>query len=171
MQLIFLCIKIFLVRIMDVSLGTIRTIITIKSKALIASVVGFFEVLIWFLIVKEAINTSNNSIFVAISYSLGFAAGTFIGSKLSDALIKGSLSLQIITSKKNIIENIRNAGFAVSVIEVFGLDNKDKKFMLLMEINKYDLNEVKSIIKENDNKAFIVVDESKYVFNGYFKAK
>ena len=45
MDILFLCIKIFLVRIIDVTLGTLRTIITVKDKVFLASVIGFFEVL------------------------------------------------------------------------------------------------------------------------------
>lgn len=171
MEILILCIKIFLVRILDVSLGTIRTIITVKSKALIASIVGFFEVLVWFLIVKEALNTTNNSIFIAISYSIGFATGTYIGSKLSDRFIKGTLSIQIVTNKVQIIDFLRKQGYAVSVIDISEIDDKIKKYMLVMEINKKDLNEIKSLIRHIDNKAFLVVNESKYVFNGYFKTK
>ena len=81
--MLLLCLKIFFVRILDVSLGTIRTLFTVKGKKIIASVIGFFEVLVWFLVVKEALNTDENSIFIAISYSLGFATGTYIGSYLS----------------------------------------------------------------------------------------
>ena len=80
MSLFFLCIKVFLARIVDVSLGTFRTIITVKGKALYASIIGFFEVLIWFLVVKEALNTNETGILIGISYALGFAAGTYIGS-------------------------------------------------------------------------------------------
>jgi len=171
MQLLILCLKIFFIRILDVSLGTIRTIITVKGKAVIASVVGFFEVLVWFLIVKEALNTTNNSLFIAMAYSLGFATGTYIGSILSDKFIKGTLSLQIITNKQIIIDILRKEGYAVSVLEVSGIDDEHKKYMLIMEINKNSLNEIKYLIKNLDNKAFLVVNESKFVFNGYFKTK
>ena len=59
--MLFLCIKIFFVRILDVSLGTIRTIMTVKNKNLIASIIGFVEITIWFLVVKEAINTEKTT--------------------------------------------------------------------------------------------------------------
>ena len=77
MTLLMLCIKVFFIRIIDVSLGTVRTIIIVKDKKLFASIIGFFEMLIWFLVAKEAINTNNNSILIAIFYSLGFATGTY----------------------------------------------------------------------------------------------
>ena len=62
MELFILCVKIFFVRILDVSLGTVRMIITVKGNKLVASLIGFFEILVWFLIVKEALNTTETSI-------------------------------------------------------------------------------------------------------------
>ena len=68
MELLILCFKIFFVRIIEVSLGTFRTMETVKGKTKEATIIGFFELLVWFLIVKEALNTTSNSIFIAISY-------------------------------------------------------------------------------------------------------
>ena len=97
MDILFLCIKIFLVRIIDVTLGTLRTIITVKDKVFLASVIGFFEVLVWFLIAKEALDTEIDSIFIGIFYALGFATGTYIGGKISRKVIKGNFLVQVIT--------------------------------------------------------------------------
>ena len=96
MSIFYLCIKIFLTRIIDVTLGTFRTILTVKDKVLVSSVIGFFEVLIWFLIAKEALET-NSSILIGVFYALGFASGTYIGGIISRKLIKGNLQVQIIT--------------------------------------------------------------------------
>ena len=163
-----LCIKIFFVRILDVSMGTLRTIITVKGKNFYASLVGFFEVFIWFIIVKEALNTDETSIFIAISYSLGFATGTYIGGKLSQKLISSNLGVQVITNKANeMATKIREEGFAVTVMEVEGKDNTTNKYMLFIEINNKKFNHLKNLIKEIDNNAFIVVNETKYVQNGF----
>lgn len=169
--MLILCIQIFLVRILDVSLGTVRTILTIKGKNLQASLVGFFEVLVWFLIVKEALNTDINSIWIAISYAGGFATGTFIGGFISDHFITGNLAVQVITSSQNddIVKIIREHGYGVSVIEAKGHDKKNGKYMLFIEINKKRLNQLKNLINTLDEKAFIVVNETKLVENGYFK--
>ena len=171
MELLLLCIKIFCVRILDVSLGTVRTIITVKGRNLLASMVGFIEVFIWFLIVREALNTDNTSIFIAISYSLGFAAGTYIGGVLSDKFISGTLGVQVVTSKKddNMIKVLRSEGYGVSVVDVKGKDDAQEKYMLFIEIDKKNISHLKNIIKSLDSKSFIVVNETKYVQNGYFK--
>ena len=170
MKLLFLCIKIFFVRIIDVSLGTVRSIVTIKGNIGIASFIGFVEVLVWFLVAKEALDTSNNSIFIAIFYSLGFAAGTYLGGIVSNRLIKIKSGLQVILSKsdKNIIKIIREKGYALSVVEAKGRNILDTKYMLFLEIESDKYNNLTTLIKELDPNAFIVVNETKYVNNGYF---
>ena len=168
MELLFICIKIFFVRIIDVSLATTRTIVMVKEKSLLASLIGFVEVFIWFMIVKEALNFEGGGVFVGISYSLGFAVGTFIGSFLANKYIDGILGIEVITGEKNLAYKIREQGFAVSVLNAKGQEDKDK-YMLVIEIRKKKLSELKKIINELDKDAFIMVRETKVVQNGYFK--
>lgn len=172
MDILFLCIKIFIVRIIDVTLGTLRTIITVKDKVFLASLIGFFEVLVWFFIAREALDTGS-SVLVGIFYALGFATGTYIGGKISRRVIKGNFSVQVITNKASEIwlKDLRDNGFAVSVMDIRQKDNEDDKFMFFMEINSNDFDKLHSIIKRHDKRAFIVVNESKTVVNGYFSQK
>lgn len=171
MIILLLCIKIFFVRIIDVSLGTLRTIITVKGKNTLASIVGFIEVFVWFVIAREALNTTVDSLWIAISYSLGFATGTYIGGYLSDKFISGTLSVQVVTSKKNkiILSKLRSEGYGLSVVDILGTDDKIEKYMIFIEIDKKRISNLKKLIKEIDNKAFVVVNETKFVYNGYFK--
>ena len=168
MTIFLLCLKIFFVRIIDVSLGTFRTIITVKGKSFFASVIGFIEVFVWFLIVREALNTDVTSIWVAVSYSLGFATGTFIGAQLSKKFIEGNLHIQIITSNNNLAKVIRENGYGITVIDIKGKDNDDK-YMLLIEIKNKSLKDLREIAKKVDNDCFFVVSETKYVQNGLIK--
>lgn len=173
MNILFLCIKIFFVRIIDVTLGTLRTIITIKDKIFLASIIGFLEVLIWFLIAKEALDTESKSIFIGIFYALGFAVGTYIGGKVSRHIIKGNLSVQVITNKASEVwlKDLRNNGFAVSVMDIRQKDNESAKYMFFLEINSTAFDKLHKLIKKYDKNAFIVVNESKTVVNGYFGQK
>lgn len=168
MEILFLCLKIFFVRILDVSMGTFRTIITVKGKSLFASIIGFVEVFIWFVIVKEALNTDETSIFIAISYALGYATGTFIGSILSKKFISSNLSVQIITNKSiELATALREKGYAVTVIDVEGRDDTQDKYMLFIGINDKNLNTLQQVTKQIDPTAFIVINETKYVQNGF----
>ena len=168
MVLFLMCIKIFFARLIDVSLGTFRTINTVKGRDLIASLIGLVEITVWFLIVKEALNTDNNSFFIVVAYSLGFSVGTYIGGKISKIFIKSNLEVQVILSNKDdeIVRKIRENGYGVTAIEVKGA--KNPKYMLYIQIRHNTLENLKRIVRKLDSKAFIVVNETKYVENGYF---
>ena len=164
----FLCIKIFLVRILDVSLGTVRTIMTVRNKNLLASIIGFIEISVWFLVVREALTTDENSIFIVISYALGFSTGTYIGGLISNKYIKGYMSVQIISDEyEKLVSCLRNNGFGVSTIDIKGKD--DDKVMLLIQIESSSLNKLKYIINKYDPKAFVIISDTKYVQNGFIK--
>ena len=164
-----LCLKIFFVRILDVSLGTIRTMFVVRGKKLISSIIGFFEILVWFLVVKEALQTESNSIFIAISYSLGFATGNYIGALLSDKLITGNVSVQVFTNNNNLEKILREHGYGVSSVVYTGYEEEAHKHMLFINVDKKKEEALRELIKKNDKEAFIIVNETKYVENGYFK--
>src|SRR5574344_353188 len=166
MNLIYLCIEIFFARILDVSIGVVSTIELIKNHTSKAVTLAFFEVFIWFIVAREAIKTDEVSIFIALAYSLGYAAGTWIGSFLSNKFIKGTVSVQVITKKINDhnILFIKRNGYGISSINI---DNHKK--LLIIEVDNKKLNNLLKIIKKIDNQAFITISETKYVENGYVK--
>ena len=170
MELFILCLKVFCVRIIDVSMGTCRTIVTIKGNKLLASLIGFVEVFVWFVVVKEALNTESTSLFIALSYAGGYATGTYLGSAISEKFIKGNFGVQVITSKRDdeLVAFLKKNGFGVSVIDVRSEKEQNEKYMLFIEIDKVKFNDLKKLIKKYDPNAFVVVNETKEVYNGYF---
>ena len=61
------CLTIFCCRIIDVSLGTVRTILTVKERTLLSSVIGFLEVFIWYMVVKDALTGDAPAMLTAVS--------------------------------------------------------------------------------------------------------
>ena len=90
-------IQIFIIRLFDALLMTIETIQIIKGNRKIGSILSFIEVLIWFLIIKEALR-ENNSFLVALVYALGYCIGTYLGSFLSNKYSKEKIMVQVISS-------------------------------------------------------------------------
>ena len=66
-----------------------------------------------------------------------------------------------------LINTLREAGFAVTVMNVEGY-HEDNKYMLLMEIDSNRFKELERILHNEDKKIFMMVNETKYVQNGYF---
>ena len=165
MNIVILCIEIFLARIIDVSLGIIKTFFVVRENRIKASIVAFFEVFIWFLIAREALNTDIKSIIIPIVYSLGFATGTYVGILISSKFIHGNLTVNIVSNKmkKKDLERFKDYGFGLTTIKTV-----NKNYMLMIEIKKKDLDKLKDLINIIDKEAFIIVNESRYIQNGYF---
>lgn len=173
-ELVILCLKIFVCRVLDVSLSTFRTVAIVKGKTLLSSCIGLVETLIWFLIVREALlfdAVGYQKINIAISYSLGFATGTYLGGTISKKIIKSMVQVQVVTSKKDdlLVEEIRNAGYAISIIDINASKFGPEKYMILSEMPSNHLANFKALVNKLDPTAFIMVNETKLVFNGFFK--
>ncbi len=165
-----ICLEIFFGRIADVSLGTLRTMLTVKEKTLAAACVGFVEVSIWFLIVRAALTMGGNGIVPGLCYAGGFAIGTMIGGFVSRRFIKGNVVLQIVIDRNDeLVQVIRSAGFGVSVVDVKGSDYGGDKYMLFCDIDKDRLEELKRLVHKYEEHAFIMVQENKRVYNGFIK--
>ena len=93
---------------------------------------------------------------------------TSTGGKISKIFIKSNLEVQVILSNKDdeVIKKIREKGYGVTAIEVKG--TKNPKYMLYIQIRHNTLENLKKLVRKLDSKAFIVVNETKYVENGYF---
>ena len=77
-SLILSALLIMCLRIIDVSLGTIRMLMTVQGKKYIAGMIGFFEVTIWVVAIRHIMQNLDN-VFNIFGYSSGFALGTIIG--------------------------------------------------------------------------------------------
>ncbi len=170
MELFFLCLKIFFARILDVTIGTVRTMLMVKGKTYIMAVLAFFEVFIWFIIAREALVTSLDSILIPIFYSLGYATGTLLGSFISNRYIKGVVRVEVVARQNDeMLKIIKDHGYEVSRINLKPSEDKIKREMLYLQINNKSLNKLTNIIKRYDKEAFIVVSETKSTQNGFIK--
>lgn len=164
--MLLLCLKIFISRIVDVSLGTLRTMFIVKGNKIASSSIAFIEILIWFYAAREALVSTESSLLIAVFYALGYATGTFVGTYFNELFISGIYNIEVISDKinKNDILKIKKNNFGVSVLETI-----DNKKILLLSINKRRYKECVDLIKKIDADSFIVVNDAKVAFNGYIK--
>jgi uncharacterized protein YebE (UPF0316 family) len=166
-----MCLKIFLTSNIDVSIGTIRTVLVVKGNRLLGAILAFFEVFIWFFAAREALNTID-SILIPIFYAGGFATGTYIGTLISNNYLDGLIGIQIITKSNlalKIIKEIRNSGYGVSVIDLKNTQDNISKKMLLIQLNKKRLKDITKIVRRLDPNAFVIINETKCVQKGVIK--
>ena len=168
--MLFTCLTIFFARIVDVSISTFRTMIMVKKKSFITPILAFCEVFVWFMAARKALNTDIDSILIPICYSLGYATGTYIGGVLSRNLIKNVNTVEVTTKRNNtkLINTLRNKGFALSIISLKNayLEPKD---LIILDVKSRCTKELVKLVKDLDKNAFVVVRDTKNVYNGYIK--
>jgi uncharacterized protein YebE (UPF0316 family) len=116
-------IAIFLARIVDVSLGTLRTISIIRGRTRVAFWLGFVEILIWLWVISTVVPQIREIPVLAIFYAFGFACGNLVGIRLEKWLAFGHIIIRVISKKhfKKMAETLRQAGFAVTTFQGEGM--------------------------------------------------
>ena len=106
---------IFCLRLVDVSLGTVRMIMISRGRRKIAPVLGFVEVTIWVVAISQVMGNLDN-IFNILGYSGGFAAGTLVGMWIEGKLALGHVGISIIsmTQGPKIVQKLRQADYGVT---------------------------------------------------------
>jgi uncharacterized protein YebE (UPF0316 family) len=161
---------IFLARVLDVSLGTMRIIFVSRGLKYLAPVVGFFEVIIWLIAIRAVMENLNN-IACYFAYGAGFAMGTFIGLFIEKKLAIGSSLIRIITRKdaSDLIFHLRRQGYGVTSMEAEGIDSKVNVIYVI--IKRQDYEKVTEIIREFNPKAFYTLEHVQFVSEGIFPLK
>jgi uncharacterized protein YebE (UPF0316 family) len=161
-------VAIFLAKILEVSLMTVRTVLITRGEKLFGSIIGFVEVVIWLYVVGAVLVGINEDPIRMIVYALGFACGNYLGSFLEDKLALGILTINIITSKENgekIAALLREKSVGVTGIAAEGISEERK--MLIIHAKRKRKNEIVKLIENADLKCVISINDTRTVYGGY----
>ncbi len=148
---------IILSRIADVSLGTLRTVAIVNSRKGMALALGFFEVLIWIVVVSKVV-TSLDVPAYAVSYALGYALGSYLGVMLEQSLAYGEQVLRIFTRQGGAVaSDLRQAGYAVTAIQGEGLEGPIH--LLVVQRPRKQMATLIERVEGLDPECFYVVDD------------
>lgn len=112
---------IFLARVIDVSMSTIRIMFVWAGNKYFATMLGFFEALIWILAIGQIMqDITNASSYLA--YAGGFAAGTFTGMCIENKLAYGKSMIRVITKKPatDLISFLKTENLGVTSVKAEG---------------------------------------------------
>ena len=114
---------IFTARIAEVSIGTVRIIVTVQGRSVIAFFLAIFELLIWIMVVSTVIHRINAQPMLALFYAFGYATGNVVGIRLERKLALGFIILRVITrmAGKSLADRIRAMGQPVTVFRGEGM--------------------------------------------------
>jgi len=158
---------IFMARVCDVSIGTVRILIIAKGRRYLAPLLGFIEILIWLLAVRQVVqNIANVACFFA--FAGGFATGNFVGMWIEEKLAMGVQVVRIITKKEasQLIDALKASGYGVTILDAQGSTGPVN--IIFMIIKRTDLPQVVALIQQYNPKAFYSVEDIRAVNEGVF---
>lgn len=161
---------IFLLRICDVSLATMRLLYAVRGRKLIAASLGFVEILIWILAVGAVVRNLHSPGLV-IAYAAGFSAGNFIGITIEEKLALGLAQVRVVSRKAGveIAHALRERGFGVT--ELLGQGREGRVEIVDTVVQRRDVRDVLREVETWDPEAFISVDEPRSVQRGWLLSR
>lgn len=164
---ILLPILIFVARICDVTLGTLRILFVSKGIKVLAPIVGFFEVFIWVIVISELLN-SCNGLFCYIAYAGGFATGNYVGMLIEERIAIGSLLVRITTPKNGheLMMLLNKQGFGTTL--VYGQGSKGEVNIIQSVISRKSIKEIQQLLSDFDPNLFYTIEDVRSVVKGVF---
>ena len=161
---------IFIARILDVSIGTIRIIMVSKGSKILAPILGFFEVIIWLLAISQVMqHLSNIACFIA--YGFGFAMGNYVGIVIEEKIALGLQAVRFIT--KDTVDvltmALRDEGYGATVIEATG--GKGKVNIIFSIVPRKNIDDVLILAREIDPNVFVSIQDIRSVKSGFIPSK
>jgi uncharacterized protein YebE (UPF0316 family) len=164
---VLLPILIFLARICDVSIGTMRIIFVSKGKKYIAPVLGFFEVLIWITAISKIMQNLDHYVNY-IAYAAGFATGNFVGMIIEEKIAMGILMVRVFANERGqeLVLNLNICGYGATVVDAQGA--RQRVHLIYTIVQRNELDKVLNIIKTFNPKAFYTIEDIKSANEGIF---
>lgn len=163
----YIPVLIFVARICDVSVGTLRMIFVINGFRVTAAILGFFEVTIWVLAVGGVVANLDSPLTI-MAYAGGFATGVLIGMTIEDRIAIGYRLVRVINARPaaGLADSLRDAGFRVTKIDGHGRSMPVE--ILFTVVPRRALVRVRSIVHSTVPEAFVTVENTDRPSGGEF---
>jgi len=160
---------IYFARIIDVSLGTMRIITLSRGQRRIAPLLGFVEMLIWLLAIRQIFNNLDNPA-CYLAYAAGFASGIYSGMWLENKIALGLRVVRIITrhEAKALTQSLRDKGFRVTTLD--GAGESGSVNIIFTVVQRKDVPVVTRMAKQYNPKAFYSVGDVQLASEGIIRS-
>jgi uncharacterized protein YebE (UPF0316 family) len=158
-------ILVFVARLTDVSLGTLRTIAIVHGRTLLSFWLGFFESAIWLAVISTVVQTVLQQPLLGVVYAFGFASGNLVGIKIEKLVAMGHLILRIISRNDpdSIAMKMRDKGYRVTTFNGEGKNGPVQELYIVCR--RRDLKLLLKTVLSLDPEAFYVTEQAGSVSN------
>ena len=158
---------IFLARICDVTLGTVRLVFVSRGFKYLAPLAGFFEVLLWILVIGQIMQNLSNPI-CYLAYAGGFATGNYAGMLIVERLSLGVVLIRVVTQKAadSLVNCLRERDYGVTT--VVGQGTVGPVQIIFTIVPRREVSGVVALVKAFNPRAFCSMEEVGFVERGVF---
>lgn len=160
---------IFILRVFDMTLDTLRVLVVMRGKKGLAWILGFFQAGIFVFAISSVLANLDNPLNM-IGYASGFATGNVVGMLIEEKMAIGLVHVRVISPHLGtaIAEKLRQQGFALTEIPGRGKDGMVT--VLYCSVIRKDIQRVQNLIEEIDSEAFITIDDVRLARRGFWRA-
>lgn len=149
---------IFIARVLDVSIGTLRIVYIARGKTLLAPILGFFEIIIWLIAMRQIFAHLDNLAYF-MAYAAGFAMGNYVGMVIEQKLAVGMQVIRIIihNGADNLLAGMKELGFRYTLLQGKGANSTVK--LLFTVIKRKDFPILHELINQHNPNAFFTRED------------
>lgn len=167
---IWLYLAIFAAKMIEVSVSTIRVVFISRGEKVRGAIIGFFEVLIWVILISNVLSNITEDPMKIVVYCLAFAVGNFIGVTIEGKLAIGTASLQTVVDggcKDELSAVLRENGFGVTITQGEGMEGP--VYVLLIFLKRKSVPEAVNLIHQFRPNAMITINDVRQLQNGFIR--
>lgn len=160
---------IFLLRIVDVSMATVRILLSVRGHKRIVPLIGLVEVLVWLFAAGNAIRHLESGWHV-LGYATGFATGSLVGLWLEEKLALGYGTIRIISrsAATTLADHLRALGYGVTEFAARGREGPVQ--VIYTVLPRRDITRVLNEVEQQDPAAFSTVEQPREIRWGWMPA-
>ena len=151
---------IFICKIIEDSLSTLRIIVVSNGKKVMGAILQFIIALIWVVVTGTVITNVQEDPWKILFFALGSLFGSYIGSYIEEKIALGNNVLMVeidVNASKELIHELKRKKFKVNSVK----SNKEGKALLMIACSRKKANDVTKIIRTFDDEVTILTEKVK----------
>lgn len=171
-QSVWLYVMVFVGKILNNMIITVKTIILNHGESFKAAVLTFLQTVLFLFVTGSVLAGLTTDILRVVVYVVAAMLGNSLGSFIEGKLAFGLSSVQVIVPKEdgegyNLAEKLRGEGFAVTTLD--GEGSLGMRDVLVLHLKRKKIPKVKAIVHDFLSDAVIVENEVKMMDGGYLE--
>lgn len=164
--------SIFVAKMVEVSLSTVRNVLVNRGEKVKGSLIGFIEVLIWVIVVANVLSDIASDPIKVLVYCVAFSCGIYLGVVLEDKLAIGTSGIQAVIpedKREELAAILREKGFGVTIMQGQGMEGP--VCVLMIYLKRKSLDEASALIRKHCPNAMITINDVRHLRNGFIRRK